>query len=106
MIETAKEVNRGVGDDEDVDIGDEIPVHNFPPLVIDKDDDKTQGGGDDDDRESSRSRSSSSSSSDTSSSSGIYTYIVYLGLICHWICSVVSFFVTTLWNNWAEIVVL
>ncbi|XP_057527397.1 transcription factor GTE2-like [Amaranthus tricolor] len=68
VLETAKEVKRGVGDDEDVDIGDEIPVHNFPPVVIDKDYCKNQGGGDDD-RESSSSRSSSSSSSDTSSSS-------------------------------------
>lgn len=42
--------------EEDVDIGDEIPMGNFPPVVIDK--------------ENSSSSSGSSSSSDSSSSSG------------------------------------
>lgn len=65
MTETAKAVKRG-GDvgDEDVDIGDEMPVQNFPPVEIDKDDDRNHGGGD-----SSNSSSSSSSGSDSSSSS-------------------------------------
>ncbi|XP_074312779.1 transcription factor GTE2-like [Silene latifolia] len=60
-----KKVDGGGGDvgEEDVDIGDEMPVNNFPPLEIDKDDDKHQGD------VSSSSSSSSSSDSDDSSSS-------------------------------------
>lgn len=45
--------------EEDVDIGEDIPVDIFPPVEIEKDDD----------------RSSSSSSSDSSSSSGITTHL-------------------------------
>lgn len=50
--------------DEDVDIGDEMPMSEFPPVVIEKD--KDIGGG----HASSSSSSSGSSSSDSSSSSG------------------------------------
>lgn len=39
-METVEAVKRGVGDDKDVDIGDEMPVHDFPPVEIYKDDDK------------------------------------------------------------------
>lgn len=69
VMETTKTVKRGGGDmgDEDVDIGDEMPVHNFPPVEIDKDDDRNQGGGGG--GASSSSSSSSSSGSDSSSSS-------------------------------------
>lgn len=87
MMETAKAVKRGVGDDEDVDIGDEMPVHDFPPVEIDKDDDRNQGGGGGGGASSSSS-SSGSSSSDSSSSSGISTYIVKLTPTCNWICFV------------------
>lgn len=75
VMETTKAVKRGGGDmgDEDVDIGDEMPVHNFPPVEIDKDDDRNQGGGGG--GASSSSSSSSSSGSDSSSSSGIYLMI-------------------------------
>lgn len=70
VTETAKAVKRsGGGDvgDEDVDIGgDEVPVHNFPPVEIDKDDDRNHDG-------DTSSSSSSSSGSDSSSSSGKYT---------------------------------
>ena len=76
MMETTKAVKRGAGDDEDVDIGDEMPVHDFPPVEIDKDDDRNQGGGGGGGGASSSSSSSGSSSSDSSSSSGISTYIV------------------------------
>ena len=49
--------------DEDVDIGDDMPMSSFPPVEIEKD----VGGGH---ASSSSSGSSSSSSSDSSSSSG------------------------------------
>ncbi|KAK9690568.1 hypothetical protein RND81_09G138100 [Saponaria officinalis] len=64
MVDMSSKAKKG-GDvgEEDVDIGDEMPVNNFPPLEIDKDDDKQQGGG------SSSSGTSSSSGSDDSSSS-------------------------------------
>lgn len=63
MVDSGK-ARKGGGDvgEEDVDIGDEMPVNNYPPLEIEKDDDR-QGGG------SSSSSSSSSSGSDSSSSS-------------------------------------
>lgn len=48
--------------DEDVDIGEEIPVDIFPPVEIEKDDDRSSS--------SSSSDSSSSSGSDSGSSSG------------------------------------
>lgn len=57
-----KKPKKGDAGEEDVDIGDEMPASNFPPVQIDKDIDK------DNDRGSSN---SSSSSSDSSSSSGI-----------------------------------
>lgn len=54
---------RKEGGEEDVDIGDDIPMSSFPPVEIEKDD----GHG----HASSSSSSSSGSSSDSSSSSGI-----------------------------------
>ncbi|XP_058758142.1 transcription factor GTE7-like isoform X2 [Vicia villosa] len=51
--------------DEDVDIGDDMPVNNFPPVEIEKDRDMGGAGG----HASSSSSSSSSSGSDSSSSS-------------------------------------
>uniref|UniRef100_A0A803MC86 Uncharacterized protein n=1 Tax=Chenopodium quinoa TaxID=63459 RepID=A0A803MC86_CHEQI len=65
VMETAK--------DEDVDIGgddDEIQVHNFPPVEIDKDNDKNHGGGGGDTSSSSSSSSGSDSSSSSDSDSG------------------------------------
>lgn len=53
--------------DEDVDIGDDMPMNNFPPVEIEKDRDMGGAGG----HASSSSSSSSSSGSDSSSSSGI-----------------------------------
>lgn len=50
--------------DEDVDIGDEMPMNNFPPVEIEKDKDVVGG------HAASSSSSSGSSSSDSSSSSG------------------------------------
>ncbi|KNA05399.1 hypothetical protein SOVF_190690 [Spinacia oleracea] len=75
VTETAKAVKRsGGGDvgDEDVDIGgDEVPVHNFPPVEIDKDDDRNHDGDTSSSSSSSSgSDSSSSSDSDSGSSSG------------------------------------
>ena len=55
--------------DEDVDIGDDMPVNNFPPVEIEKDKDMGGIGG----RASSSSSGSSSSGSD-SSSSGITSF--------------------------------
>ncbi|GAU45342.1 hypothetical protein TSUD_84590 [Trifolium subterraneum] len=52
--------------DEDVDIGDDMPVNNFPPVEIEKDKDMGGTGG----HASSGSSSSGSSGSDSSSSSG------------------------------------
>ncbi|GAB4828159.1 hypothetical protein Ancab_035076 [Ancistrocladus abbreviatus] len=52
----------GEAGEEDVDIGDEMPMSHFPPVEIEKDDDGHAGSG--------SSSSSSSSSSDSSSSSG------------------------------------
>ncbi|XP_073225909.1 transcription factor GTE7-like isoform X2 [Cicer arietinum] len=54
--------------DEDVDIGDDMPVNNFPPVEIEKDKD-VGGGGGGGGHASSSSSSSSSSGSDSSSSS-------------------------------------
>ncbi|KAL2936693.1 Transcription factor GTE7 [Bienertia sinuspersici] len=75
VMETSKAAKRGGGDagEEDVDIGDEMPTHNFPPVEIDKDDDRHQsggvgGGGDGGGGETSDSSSSSSSGSSSSSS--------------------------------------
>lgn len=51
--------------DEDVDIGDEMPMSIFPPVEIEKDKDVVGG------HAASSSSSSSSSSSDSSSSSGM-----------------------------------
>ncbi|CAK8577914.1 unnamed protein product [Lathyrus sativus] len=51
--------------DEDVDIGDDMPMNNFPPVEIEKDRDMGGAGG----HASSSSSSSSSSGSDSSSSS-------------------------------------
>ena len=60
----AKKPKKGGGEvgEEDVDIGDDMPICNFPPVEIEKD----VGG-----HASSSSSSSSSSDSDSSSSSGI-----------------------------------
>ena len=59
-----KKQRKGEAGEEDVDIGDEMPASDFPPVVIEKD----AGGGH---ASSSSSGSSSSSSDDSSSSSGI-----------------------------------
>jgi hypothetical protein len=59
----AKKPKKGEAGEEDVDIGDEMPMSNFPPVEIEKD---VGGHG-----SSSSSSSSSSSDSDSSSSSGI-----------------------------------
>jgi hypothetical protein len=59
----AKKLKKGEAGEEDVDIGDEMPMSNFPPVEIEKD---VGGRG-----SSSSSSSSSSSDSDSSSSSGI-----------------------------------
>ena len=58
----AQKSRKGDVGEEDVDIGEDIPVNNFPPVEIEKD---ANCGG------RSSSSSSSSSSSDSSSSSGI-----------------------------------
>ncbi|KAF8406139.1 hypothetical protein HHK36_008219 [Tetracentron sinense] len=58
--EAAKKNRKGETGEEDVDIGDEIPMNNFPPVEIEKDAGYASSG----------SSSSSSSSSDSSSSSG------------------------------------
>jgi len=60
-----KKQRKGEAGEEDVDIGDEMPASNFPPVEIEKD----AGGGRG--ASSSSSGSSSSSSDDSSSSSGI-----------------------------------
>lgn len=64
VVAEPKRVKKGEGGDEDVDIGDEMPLNNFPPVEIEKD----VGGGH---ASSSSSSGTSSSSSDSSSSSGI-----------------------------------
>lgn len=61
-----KRVKKGEAGDEDVDIGDDMPMNNFPPVEIEKD-----VGGVGGHASSSSSSGSSSSSSDSSSSSGI-----------------------------------
>uniref|UniRef100_A0A7N0R8W3 Transcription factor GTE7-like n=1 Tax=Kalanchoe fedtschenkoi TaxID=63787 RepID=A0A7N0R8W3_KALFE len=59
------------GDDEDVDIGDEMPMSNFPPVIIEKDDGQGNGSRSSSSSGSSTgSDSSSSSDSDSGSSSG------------------------------------
>lgn len=61
--------------EEDVDICDDMPSTNFPPVEIDKDDK---------DANASESSSSSSSSSDSSSSSGIMLGIIASnGFLCY-----------------------
>uniref|UniRef100_A0A5B6ZK49 Transcription factor GTE7-like n=1 Tax=Davidia involucrata TaxID=16924 RepID=A0A5B6ZK49_DAVIN len=69
--ETMKKPKKGDAGEEDVDIGDEMPMSSFPPVEIEKDD-----GGQDHGHVTSSSSSSSSSSSDSSSSSGIETSIL------------------------------
>ncbi|KAK2656672.1 hypothetical protein Ddye_009724 [Dipteronia dyeriana] len=59
MIETSVAAIEKLSGEEDVDIGEEIPVEYYPPVEIEKDDNA-----------STNSRSSSSGSDDTSSSSG------------------------------------
>jgi hypothetical protein len=59
----AKKSKKGEAGEEDVDIGEEMPMSNFPPVEIEKD---VGGHG-----SSSSSSSSSSSDNDSSSSSGI-----------------------------------
>lgn len=61
--------------DEDVDIGDEMPMNNFPPVEIEKDKDVVGG------HASSSSSSSGSSSSDSSSSSGMNL----VPTMCFWV---------------------
>lgn len=61
----AKKAKKGETGDEDVDIGDEIPMSSFPPVEIEKDNAHNNNAA------SSSSSSSGSSSSDSSSSSGI-----------------------------------
>lgn len=57
----AKKPKKGDAGDEDVDIGDEMPMSSFPPVEIEKDNGHA----------SSSSSSSSSSSDESSSSSGM-----------------------------------
>lgn len=61
------------GDDEDIDIGDEMPVSSFPPVEIEKDDVQ--------DNVSKNSSSSGGSSSDSSSSSGMKMFNQHCDLI-------------------------
>lgn len=68
-IEAAGDEDVDIGDEmpmnnEDVDIGDEMPMNNFPPVEIEKDKDVAGG-------HASSSSSSGSSGSDSSSSSGM-----------------------------------
>lgn len=79
VIERSKKGN--VAAEEEVDIGEEIPVQNYPPVVIERDD------------ASSGTSTSSTDSEDSSSStsSGIYHYyhkaqalFIYFVLICLW----------------------
>lgn len=63
-----KRPKKGEVGDEDVDIGDDMPMNNFPPVEIEKD----VGGNASSDNSSS---SSGSSSSGSSSSSGISTLL-------------------------------
>ncbi|CAL1389884.1 unnamed protein product [Linum trigynum] len=60
IVKEAKKAKKGDAGEEDVDIGDEMPVSSFPPVEIEKDNGHA----------SSSSSSSSSSSDDSSSSSG------------------------------------
>jgi len=66
-VKKSKKVEAG---EEDIDIGDEMPMSMFPPVEIEKD--KDVGGG----HGSSSSSSSGSSSSDSSSSSGIHLLLL------------------------------
>ena len=78
-----KRAKKGEAGDEDVDIGDDLPMSSFPPVEIEKDEKEAGiggagtnvggvgGGGDGGHASSSSSSGSSSSSSDSSSSSGI-----------------------------------
>ena len=61
VVNEAKKPKKGDVGDEDVDIGDEMPMSSFPPVEIEKDNGHA----------SSSSSGSSSSSDDSSSSSGI-----------------------------------
>ncbi|GMH16408.1 hypothetical protein Nepgr_018249 [Nepenthes gracilis] len=62
-------VKKGGNGDEDVDIGDEMPMSHFPPLEIEKDDDGHADSGCYSSSSSSSTESSSSSDSDSGSSS-------------------------------------
>lgn len=68
--------------EEDVDIGEEIPMGNFPPVVIEKDAAACASSG-------SSSSGSSSSSSDSSSSSGINPRLSLLVCVYYYNANVV-----------------
>ncbi|KAF8411317.1 hypothetical protein HHK36_003864 [Tetracentron sinense] len=68
--EAAKKTHRGEIGEEDVDIGEEIPTNNFPPVEIEKDAGYASSGSGSSSFSSSSSGSSSSSDSDSGSSSG------------------------------------
>lgn len=67
MIQEAPSVAMNKGDEDIIDIGDEMPMNYYPPIEIEKDDDIPTSA------VSGKSRSSGSSGSenDSSSSSGI-----------------------------------
>lgn len=69
--DAVKKPKKGEAGEEDVDIGDEMPMTHFPPVEIEKDDGAVAGGGGHDNKghATSSSSSSSGSSSDSSSSS-------------------------------------
>lgn len=67
--DTAKKPKKGEAGEEDVDIGDEMPMTHFPPVEIEKDDGGGGGGGHDNKGHATSSSSSSSGSSSDSSSS-------------------------------------
>ncbi|CAM8928223.1 unnamed protein product [Rhodiola kirilowii] len=69
-VNTVEGVKAKKGDDEDVDIGDEMPMSSFPPVEIEKDDGQDNGSRSSSSSGSSSGDSSSSSDSDSGSSSG------------------------------------
>ncbi|KAL3576258.1 hypothetical protein D5086_021541 [Populus alba] len=70
VVNEAKKPKKGDVGDEDVDIGDEMPMSSFPPVEIEKDN-----------GHASSSSSSSSSSSDDSSSSSVKLQILIQGVL-------------------------
>ena len=69
-VAPTKKAKRGEGGEEDVDIGDDIPMSSFPPVEIEKDDGHGHASSSSSSSSGSSSDSSSSSDSDSGSSSG------------------------------------